>query len=135
MSAAMSTVSEETPQMLAAHEVRRGQEVFVDAFPYVGKQCFVKTKHRQVMQCIKRFKRDLEIQGRAAMQSMYRSIFTAAIEADVDVIYDKAAEGDTMEWQNFCDDIVLLAALRHLLFGAMIEIIPIDKKELNVSHL
>ena len=110
--------------LLDADAVKREENVFVDAFPYVGSRCLIKVKHREILRALRTYNKELRLHGRPRLQDLYRTVFTAAIDARVDDIYSKAQDGDVRQWQNFCDDIVILACLRQVLFNYQIRITP-----------
>ena len=114
--------STEGLRLLRADGVKREQDVFVDAFPYVGKSCLIKVKHREILRALRSYNKELRLNGRPRLQDLYRTVFTAAIDARVEDIYSKAQEGDARQWRNFCEDIVILACLRQVLFDYHIRI-------------
>lgn len=105
-------------QPFSAHDFDLEDDMFVDAFPYVGKRCYISVKNGEVLECLNDFHTREE-----DLRAVYRSAVTTAIDADVDKIYADAVSGETRAWRNFCNDIVIVAVLRQMLYDFKIRIV------------
>ena len=79
----------------------------------------VETTNEKMLKTIKDLRDQLRQDGKDAFMHVFRSISSAVRDANTDTLYKGKRMGKKRaikEWQNLCDDIVLLAACRHVLW-------------------
>ena len=97
-----------------------GPNAYVQAFPLLGKNAIVRTTHEEIADQIDTCRREMAIFGRDKLHCIYRHIYKVAIDYQIQVVDD--SEEKKKNWQNFCDDVVLLCVLRLVLFGKLIPV-------------
>lgn len=83
------------------------------------KDVAVQTTNQYIMDCLSDLKGQLRRDGKPDFMRFYRSVSEALLEADVDQIYKQMKEGDKeakKTWQNVCDDTILHALARQILW-------------------
>ena len=88
------------------------ENVYIDGSSFLGKLVVVGRKAAE----LDNYMNYLRSKPRSELKKVSKSALRAAIDADVDTIYNKALAGDELEWQNLCADIVIVAVCRMLLY-------------------
>ena len=115
-----------THESLTGSAFKPSDKVYIDTFNITGRTDFcVQTTHGQVMQMLHDMAAMPEPQARHMYGSAYRCMCQAA--QDLDAIWDAQLRGEpdaTEAWQNLCDDVVIVCALRRVLHGLPIHLLP-----------
>ena len=83
-------------------------DLFLDAFPYIGKPVLVTVKHGWVMEALEVCYEQARI-DRHKLQKLYSTALAAAIDADL-------AEPESAS--HFCSSLFMVAVLRRVLVGS-----------------
>ena len=97
-----------------------GEHAEVMAFPLVGKHAVVRTTHREVRQGVAAHTATLREYGRPYLEGLYQHIYRIAMAYKMEMNDDTDAK--KRAWQDFCNDVVILYTMRHVLTGKPIHI-------------
>ena len=104
-------------------------DLSADAKVYVSNlihsDVLVETSHKNIVDSIQMMKEQLRQDGKQEFMHCFRSIASAIRSVDVDKIHSGMRIGrsdDVQAWQDFCDDTVLHAVARFVLWKRMIPI-------------
>lgn len=104
--------------------------VYVDARPVLHRNCFVATPKAELEQHIAETQQLVQDSGFNYAERLYKHIRQKALLVDDNNAACQAAKGDTEEWQDFCNDVVILAGMQEALYGTPISYVDIE----NLQH-
>lgn len=91
----------------------------------------VETTNKYMIDCLQRLKAQLQKDGKDEFLAVFRSITKALLSANVDEIYmhmKLGRESAKKAWQNLCDDAILYAVCKHILYKRPIVIVKPSEK-------
>ena len=97
-----------------------GPIAYVRAFPLTGKHAVVRTTHELIATHIDTVRRERALHGNDWSRGFYRHIYVQALDHRLQLVDD--TEEKKRSWQNFCNDVVLLYAMRYVLFDKLIPV-------------